>query len=104
MISRRRTLSRELRMYVGTRLRELRMQHNESQEAVAWAADVTQGSISNYENGRNEIPLSVLISICEYFNTPLSEVFPEVVSGQPRSALGAFTRQGYASIPHEAAS
>ena len=80
MDSRRRALSRELRLQIGPRLRELRMQHRESQEAVAWAADVTQGSISNYENGRNEVPLSVLISICEYFNTPLDEVFTGTVA------------------------
>lgn len=75
MDSRRKALSRELRLQMGPRLRELRIRHRESQEAVAWAADVTQGSISNYENGRNEVPLSVLISICEYFNTPLDAVF-----------------------------
>lgn len=82
MISRRKALSRELRLQIGRRLRELRLKHSASQEAVAWAADVTQGSISNYENGRNETPLSVLISICEYFDTPLTEVFATtVVSG-----------------------
>lgn len=77
MISRRRALSGELRVTLGRRLRELRVSHRESQEAVAWAADVTQGSISNYEAGRNEVPLSVLMSICEYFNIPLSEMFPK---------------------------
>ncbi len=77
IVSRRRVLSGELRVTLGRRLRELRVRHRESQEAVAWAADVTQGSISNYEAGRNEIPLSVLMSICEYFHTPLSEIFPK---------------------------
>ena len=80
MYPRRRALSRELRLQMGPRLRELRIQHRESQEAVAWAADVTQGSISNYENGRNEVPLSVLISIGAYFNMPLDEVFTGTVA------------------------
>lgn len=77
IVSRRRVLSGELRVTLGRSLRELRVRHRQSQEAVAWAADVTQGSISNYEAGRNEIPLSVLMSICEYFHTPLSEIFPQ---------------------------
>lgn len=77
VVSRRQVLSGELRVTLGRRVRELRVRHQQSQEAVAWAADVTQGSISNYEAGRNEIPLSVLISICEYFHTPLSEIFPK---------------------------
>lgn len=92
MDSRRSALSRELRLQVGPRLRELRLRHRESQEAVAWAADVTQGSISNYENGRNEVPLSVLISICEYFNTPLNELFTGTIASLE---LVEFAEQSY---------
>jgi len=87
MMSRRRVLSNQLRRQIGLRLRELRVQHSESQEVVAWAADVSQGTISNYESGRNEIPLSVLMSICEYFNTSLAEFFSD--SGAEEAELPA---------------
>jgi len=36
-----------------------------SQGDLASAVEVTQGSISNYENGRTEVPLSVLLMMCE---------------------------------------
>lgn len=95
MVSRRRVLSDELRMTLGQRLREVRISRRESQEAVAWAADVTQGSISNYEAGRNEVPLSVLMSICEYFNIPLSEMLPK------GTALGAMDDDQRIESRHE---
>ena len=56
--------------------RLLREQRRISQEEIAFAAEVTQASISNYENGRNEIPLSVLLAVCDYLGVPLAEMLP----------------------------
>ena len=69
-------ISHELRAEVGARLRMLREARHISQEEIAFAAEVTQASISNYENGRNEIPLSVLLSVCDFLGVPLSEMLP----------------------------
>ncbi len=35
-----------------------------TQEAVAWEAGISQGSVSHYEQGKIEIPLGVLIELC----------------------------------------
>lgn len=72
----RQRISHELRAEVGARLRLLREERHISQEEIAFAADVTQASISNYENGRNEIPLSVLLSVCDFLGVPLTEMLP----------------------------
>lgn len=78
MSPRRRRTSRIFRQQVGARLKQLRQTLNLSQEEVAWEADVAQGSISNYETGRNDIPLSVLVAICQALNTSPIEVLSSV--------------------------
>lgn len=72
----RQRISHELRAEVGARLRRLREERHISQEEIAFAAEVTQASISNYENGRNEIPLSVLLSVCDFLGVSLYEMLP----------------------------
>ncbi|MEI7924781.1 MAG: helix-turn-helix transcriptional regulator [Chloroflexota bacterium] len=86
----RQRISHELRAEVGARLRLLREERRISQEEIAFAAEVTQASISNYENGRNEIPLSVLLSVCDFLGVPLSEMLPMAnLYGSTREAAGA---------------
>lgn len=86
----RQRISHELRAEVGARLRLLREERRISQEEIAFAAEVTQASISNYENGRNEIPLSVLLSVCDFLGVPLSEMLPMAnLYGSSREAAGA---------------
>jgi len=81
----RQRISHELRAEVGARLRFLREERHISQEEIAFAGDVTQASISNYENGRNEIPLSVLLSVCDFLSVPLTEMLPMAnLYGAPR--------------------
>ncbi len=81
----RQRISHELRAEVGARLRLIREERRISQEEIAFAAEVTQASISNYENGRNEIPLSVLLSVCDFLSVPLAEMLPMAnLYGSPR--------------------
>ena len=81
----RQRISQELRAEVGARLRFLREERRISQEEIAFAADVTQASISNYENGRNEMPLSVLFAVCDYLAVPFAEMLPMAnLYGSPR--------------------
>jgi transcriptional regulator with XRE-family HTH domain len=87
MSPRRRRSSRIFRQQVGARLKQLRQTLNLSQEEVAWEADVAQGSISNYETGRNDIPLSVLVAICHALNTSPIEVLRSVAE-RPQEAPG----------------
>ena len=72
----RKQLSRELRAEVPSLLKQLRLRRGVSQEELAFAVDMTQASISNYENGRCEIPLSTLVSISEFLEAPLDELLP----------------------------
>ncbi|MPZ99962.1 MAG: helix-turn-helix domain-containing protein [Dehalococcoidia bacterium] len=72
---------------MGASIRERRMALNLSQEEVAWEADVAQGSISNYETGRNDIPLSVLVSICRAFGISAVEIVPTLGEASHLEAL-----------------
>lgn len=65
---------------IGHRLRDRREALGLSQEEVAWAAGVAQGSISYYEQGKSEIPLGVLIAICRRFGIPPTEIVPSLGS------------------------
>ncbi|MEG1758736.1 MAG: helix-turn-helix transcriptional regulator [Oscillospiraceae bacterium] len=46
------------------RIRELREDHDMTQEAVAKILDTTQGYYSKYELGKREIPIDRLIKLC----------------------------------------
>lgn len=56
--------SRAFRAELGEWLRTSRQQRGLSQEQLAWEADITQASISNYEAGRHEIPVSIFVALC----------------------------------------
>lgn len=56
---------RGFRREFGSMLRERRMSLNLSQEELASSVNLTQATISNYENGRSEMPVSILVSVCE---------------------------------------
>lgn len=68
--------ARTFRTVVGQRLRERRLALGMTQEEVAWDAGIAQGSISHYEQGRNEVPLAVLISLCEALQIAPVEIVP----------------------------
>lgn len=68
--------ARVFRKTIGSRLRERRLALGMTQEEVAWAAGVAQGSISHYEHGKNEVPLGVLIDLCRALKLSPLEVVP----------------------------
>ena len=78
----RRQISRELRFEVSIRVKQLRQRRGVSQEELAFAIEMTQASISNYENGRCEIPLSVLIAIRDFLGVSLDELLPNGLATQ----------------------
>jgi len=47
-----------------------------TQEEVAWEAGVAQGSISYYEQGKNEVPLAVLIALCRALQIAPVQIVP----------------------------
>jgi transcriptional regulator with XRE-family HTH domain len=72
---------------IGERLRNRRTALGLSQESLAWEADVAQATISNYENGRHDIPVSVLISICRALSASPLDLVPDLAfhSGEQRA-------------------
>ncbi len=74
--------TRTFRLQVGAALRRRRLELGLSQEEVAWEADVAQGSISNYEIGRNDIPLTVLLRICHALDLSPVDLIPRL-AGEP---------------------
>lgn len=52
-----------------------------SQEHVAYEMGLTQGSISNYEVGRSDIPLTVLLRLCTVLRTTPADLVPTIPPG-----------------------
>ena len=50
------------------RIRDLREDHDLTQQAVAEYLGTTQQVYSRYEKGVNEMPIRHLIALCRYYN------------------------------------
>ena len=55
-------------MIYPERLRELRMDHDKTQEQIAALLQTTQTYYAKYENGRHPLPIKHLITLCEYYH------------------------------------
>ena len=53
------------------RIRELREDNDKTQKEIADILNVAQNSYSNYENGKRDFPLELLIKLSRYYNTNL---------------------------------
>ena len=51
------------------RLRDLREDHDLTQQAVADVLFIRQSTYSQYETGRRPIPIGLLIRLAEYYDT-----------------------------------
>ncbi len=63
-----------LRVVIGRRLRVLRAEHDWTQDKAARAFGVTQASVSNYESGKRETPLGVLLQMAKVYEVPLNKL------------------------------
>lgn len=50
------------------RLRNLREDHDKTQQEIADYLGTSQTMYARYERGANELPIRHLISLCEYYN------------------------------------
>jgi transcriptional regulator with XRE-family HTH domain len=64
----------EIRSAVGRRIREWRLKRELSQADVARQAGITQASLSNYENGKRDLPLSTLVGVAGALNVSLGDL------------------------------
>jgi len=70
-----------LRTDVGVKIREWRQRRELSQADVARRAGITQASLSNYENGKRDMPLSTLVGVASALNVSLGDLLelPDVI-------------------------
>jgi transcriptional regulator with XRE-family HTH domain len=66
---------------IGKRLREWRLRRELSQAEVARVAGITQASLSNYETGKRDLPLSTFLGVASALNVSLGDLLeiPEIV-------------------------
>lgn len=55
-------------MEYTTRLRELRIDHDKTQEQIAQLLETTQTYYAKYENGKHPLPIKHLITLCQYYH------------------------------------
>ena len=49
------------------KLRELRIDHDKTQQQIAKLLQTTQTYYAKYENGKHPLPVKHLITLCEYY-------------------------------------
>jgi HTH-type transcriptional regulator, competence development regulator len=89
-----------LRSDVGSRIREWRLRRELSQAEVARHAGITQASLSNYENGKRDLPLSTLVGVASALNVSIGELLdlPEMIVVRD-SILGRAVEQLQSRVP-----
>lgn len=71
---------------ISSKLKELRIERNLTQEFVAQKADVNTSHICNIENGRVKVSLSTLVQICNALDVTVDYILSDEYT-QPDSAL-----------------
>lgn len=57
-----------------TILRNLREDHDLTQQQIAELLGTSQTMVARYERGANELPIRHLIALCKYYNISADEV------------------------------
>ncbi len=55
-------------MSYSEKLRELRTDHDKTQQQIADLLQTTQTYYAKYENGKHPLPIKHLIALCEYYH------------------------------------
>lgn len=89
-----------IRTEVGQRIREWRLRREMSQADVARQTGITQASLSNYENGKRDMPLSTLLGVAASLNVSLGDLLdmPDVIVVRD-SLLGRAVEQLQDRVP-----
>ncbi len=85
---------------VGQRIRAWRLRRELSQAEVARLAGITQASLSNYENGKRDLPLTTLLGVTRALNVSLGDLLdmPDVIVVRD-SVLGRAVEQLQVRVP-----
>lgn len=65
------------------RLRDLREDHDLTQQAVATYLHIRQNTYSQYENGQRQVPVEVLIQLSFYYHTSVDYLLGLTDVSQP---------------------
>lgn len=82
------------RLAVGQRLREWRLKREFSQAEVARSARITQASLSNYETGKRDMPLSTFLGVVAALDVSVGDLLeiPDVIVVRASRIGGAVER------------
>ncbi len=58
-------------MYLYSRLRDLREDADEKQEAIAQVLNITRQQYQLYESGKREMPMHCFVELSKYYNVSL---------------------------------
>ncbi len=85
---------------VGRRIREWRLRRELSQAEVARLSGITQASLSNYENGKRDLPLTTLLGVSKALNVSVGDLLdlPDVIIVRD-SVLGRAVEQLQTRVP-----
>jgi transcriptional regulator with XRE-family HTH domain len=72
----------------GSRLREIRVSKGKTQADVAWMSGITQAALSNYENGKRDIPLRSLLALSGVLEISPVELVPGLAVDPETAAAG----------------
>jgi transcriptional regulator with XRE-family HTH domain len=70
--------NKELRQYIGKRVKELRKLKGVSQDAVAAILNLTRTSICNIEIGRQGLTAENVVTMCQLFKCTPNDIFPQI--------------------------
>jgi transcriptional regulator with XRE-family HTH domain len=66
--------SSDRRRQIGRRIREWRLRRDLSQAEVARVAGITQASLSNYETGKRDLPLSTFLGVARALDVGVGDL------------------------------
>lgn len=66
----------ELKKYIGSKIREMRLRSDLSQDELAERMNTTKQSISRYENGERKTDQDILFKLADIFNVSINDFFP----------------------------
>ena len=55
-------------MYYWERIKALREDSDITQTEIAQHLNIAQNTYSQYENGKREVPISILVELCRYYH------------------------------------
>jgi transcriptional regulator with XRE-family HTH domain len=71
-------IDKELRLYLGKRVKELRKSAGVSQEVVAAILNITRTSVTNIETGRQGLTAENIVTMCQLFKCTPNDIFPKI--------------------------